>query len=209
MPSEPGASDVLPGSPVPTGRGLDPRVAAFLIRNVGKGDILHAGAFSLDAIEPISAALAKDAELWIAQGDPTVHSLCGQAVTEGQIWNVSLRFAVAWSDNGRLYPPVDGASEGAGYVMTSTDGPDTITALRLDDARPLDRLVSVLSVDMPGQEAEAMRGARRTILTHRPILVLSSPGRQRWYLRHLEPLGYRLSGRLSDRLVLSTGPVVL
>lgn len=188
----------------------NPRAVAFMMRNAGKGDIVHAGDFAPSAIAPLSAALSPDATLWVFQSDPVIHESAGREVTDGQLWNVSLRRAVAWGSDGRVYLPSADAGDGpAGYAETTATGPGTAEAVRLDAALPADRRVSVLSIDSKCQEAPALRGARRLITRHKPILILSNPRRARWFARHLEPLGYRACGRLSDRIVFSTDPVEL
>ncbi|MDF1854924.1 hypothetical protein [Pseudooceanicola sp.] len=186
----------------------DPRVIAFLMRHAGRGDIIHSGIFPGGALVPLSAGLAETATLWVFQPDPDTHRAVGQAITDDRLWNVSLRRAVPSSEPGRVFLPSAGLDTGPGaFVPADFNARETVETLRLDDAIPGNRKVSVMLLEGNGHQVQALIGARRLIARCRPVLVISAFRRPRWFAKNFGALGYRVRGRLRDKLVISVDPV--
>jgi FkbM family methyltransferase len=79
---------------------------------------------------------------------------------------------------------------------------ETVRAVTIDDVVPADRCVSVVHLDVEGQEAPALIGGLRTIQRCRPVIIVETLPPQDWLQAHLFPIGYRIGARIHGNTVL-------
>lgn len=196
-------------------RGLvhEPDTIEFIRNRCAAGDVIHAGTFFGDFLPGIAAALAPGALVWAFEPNPSNFALAEKTLGLNRLQNVRLRHAALSDSEGRLSlvarNPAGGSLGGASYIVGSAsnlaDRVVEVPSLRLDDAVPADRPVSIVQLDVEGHEKPALRGARGLVERWRPILIL-----ERFedgdFLDGLFPaLRYRPAGRLHGNIVYSAG----
>jgi FkbM family methyltransferase len=198
---------------VSRGRVHEPDTIAFIRNRCGTGDVIHAGTFFGDFLPGIAAALAPGALLWAFEPNPSNFALAEKTLRLNRLDNVRLRNAALSDAEGRLTlvarDPAGGSLGGASHVVGDAGGlADRVVevpALRVDDAVPADRPVSILQLDVEGHEKPALRGARALVERCRPILILERFDEADFLDRLFPALGYRPVGRLHGNVVYGAG----
>jgi FkbM family methyltransferase len=204
--SRPAAATVL------NGKVWEPRTIAYMIKNCGDGDIIHAGAYFGDFIPALSHALAPGARLWAFEPSSENHACAAQTVALNELTNVSLLNAglgVATDTAALCVGSPSGKSLGGASTITRkqhlTRHYEEVKIVALDDVVGADRKVSILQLDIEGYEQKALKGARRILTQCKPLLILENlPKSPRWQEKHITGLGYREVGQIHGNYVLST-----
>ncbi|MGH1425917.1 MAG: FkbM family methyltransferase [Pseudooceanicola sp.] len=198
---------------VKSGKVYEPRTIAFMMRHAGKGDIIHAGTFFGDFLPALSSAMGEGRKVWAFEPNPDSHENAARTIDLNDLKNVTLRRAAVSADTGTVHfrthddkgKPLGGHSH---FVpLGGAPGIEAVESIRLDDAVPVHRPVSILQLDVEGHEISALSGARDLIHRWRPILILEGFRRPRWIRRTFRGLGYQLRGEMHHNKVFSVDPV--
>ncbi len=197
----------------------EPRTIRFIRQHCGTGDVVHAGTYFGDFIPGIASGLGPQALLWAFE--PVKENyLCAQGtVNLNKLDNVHLHHAGLGSKKGVLAMVTtdkQGAALGGGSRIAVGNRQNTVPVniLCIDDVIPENRQVSVIQLDVEGQELPALQGAIKTIARCRPILVLevlekNTVLESAWVRQHLLEQGYQIRGKVHENAVLSVEPVHL
>ncbi len=194
---------------VTSGKVYEPKTIAFMARNAGDGDIIHAGTFFGDFLPGIAAGLAEDRKVWAFEPNPNSYRNAAETIRLNKLENVELRNNALSEQAGEILfktetddgMPMGGHSH---FVKEQGPGVTTVEAITLDDAIAPDRKISILQLDVEGHERAALLGARRIIETWRPILILEEFQGGRWLRRTFEGLGYKRARKLHSNTVFVT-----
>ncbi|HBZ42542.1 MAG TPA: hypothetical protein DEO85_00435 [Maritimibacter sp.] len=162
---------------VKSGDVYEPRTIAFMRREVGSGDIVHAGTFFGDFLPALSSSLAEDARIWAFEPNPESFAHATRTIDLNGLSNVSLTNAAVSNGAGELlfrtHNP-DGEALGGHSHMVKAPGKGitSVKSVRLDDMIPEDRHVSILQLDVEGHEKKALLGAKGIIERCNPIVIL-------------------------------------
>lgn len=196
----------------------EPDTIEFMAAHCGAGDIVHAGVYFGDFLPALSAAVGEGNCIWCFE--PNYENFrCAQiTVLINDLRNVRLYNQGLGVQSGSAQMEVadgHGLAHGGGssFVPTVT-GRSTSQMLqpaelvRLDDAIPEDRQVSIVQLDVEGYEEWALKGAIATIRRCRPILILEMwPGSQllsgTWFVETLGTMGYRRIDTVHENAVLA------
>ncbi len=206
--TRPAAATVLAGNV------WEPGVIAFMARNCGAGDIVHAGAYFGDFLPGLSHALAPGARLWAFEPSSENHACAQKTVEMNGLANVSLFPAGlgARAETKPLYiaSEAEGVRGGGSRIATKRRPGRTyedVPVAALDDVVPQDRDVSILQLDVEGFEQKALKGALGTLRRCRPLLILEHlPLKPEWHERHILSLGYREVGTIHANRILTAAP---
>lgn len=193
------------------GKVWEPRTIAFMARNCGSGDLVHAGTYFGDFIPALSQALAPGARLWAFEPSRENHACAAHTIELNGLQNVSLFHAGLGSGPGSAAlhtASPRGVAFGGSSSIAAKKRPrgsyEDVEIVALDDAVRHDRAVSILQLDVEGYEQKALKGARGLLERCRPLLVLETlPDNPRWYERNVLSLGYRALGTIHGNTVLT------
>ena len=205
--TRPAAAAVLAGNVWEAG------VIAFMARNCGAGDIVHAGTYFGDFLPALSRALRPAAQLWAFEPSSENHACARRTVALNGLKNVSLLHAGlgARADTKPLcIASPDGAWGGASHIVKekAPDGTcEDVRIVALDDVVPPQRHVSIVQLDVEGYEQQALKGALGVLRRCLPLLILENlPRNLKWHERNILALGYREIGTISRNRVLTASP---
>lgn len=188
----------------------EPLTVEFIVNRCGSGDVVQAGVFFGDFLPPLAAGMPKSSLIWAFEPNPRSYFLAGRTIALNGLTNVRLRNA-ALSDKAGDFDlvveddvgkPLGGLSHLAGYgnIEGGVSGKSVKTeVVKLDDAVPEHRFVSIIQLDVEGHELQALSGARRMIEKNRPILILENVSDPANLAAILPDLGYRPVGTLHGR----------
>jgi FkbM family methyltransferase len=194
------------------GRVWEERTIALIAHACGGGDIVHAGAYFGDFLPALSKALAPGARLWTFEPSRENHACAEETVRLNGLDNVSLFHAALGQKEGSAVLRTVGflgeALGGSSEIVDREDvapGCESVPVVALDDVIDRKRNVTVIHLDVEGYEQKALRGARKTIKSWWPLLVLESlPRSAEWHERNIAGLGYRAVGEVHGNTVLTT-----
>jgi FkbM family methyltransferase len=180
------------------GRVYEPDTIDFICRNVGSGDIVHAGAYFGDFLPAISKAAS--GIVWAFEPNSENHRCAEITLRLNSLQNVRLH-PFGLSDQAGLVPMLvrdsDGTSRGGSSHISAQaikGRTEPVWTVRLDDVIPSEAHVSIIQLDVEGHEGQAVRGALRTIERCRPILILESVPSEPWFEALLARLHYKKTG---------------
>jgi FkbM family methyltransferase len=193
----------------------EPETIELVCRSVGTGDLVHAGTYFGDFLPAYSRACSPGAVTWAFE--PNAENFrCAQITAKlNDLRNVRLVNAALGSRRGNgavITVDSDGrARGGSSQVVTdagalATLGTQPVSIVSVDSVVPPDRHVSVIQLDVEGFEQLALSGSIATITRCRPLLVLETLPAGDWLARHLDPLGYRVTGTVHANTILATDP---
>lgn len=193
---------------VSAGLVYEPKTIAFMARNAGEGDVIHAGTFFGDFLPGVSAGLGEDRKIWAFEPNPNSFENASATIELNGLKNVELRnFALSdqigeihfrtHDENGKPLGGHSHFSEAPGSGVTS------VKAVTLDEAVPPDRQVTILQLDIEGHERKALLGARELITKWKPILILEEFHQGRWLRNTFRGLGYRRVRKLHGNVVFA------
>ncbi|HUE45195.1 MAG TPA: FkbM family methyltransferase [Aestuariivirgaceae bacterium] len=184
------------------GKVYEPLTIEFICRNVGAGDVIHAGAFCGDFLPALSKGVA--GKVWAFEPVPS-NFACAQRTLEinGGLANVHLMNAGLSDAKGAARMTTQDANgrDFGGSCRIDDAGDTSIETVRLDDVIPTDRQVSILHLDVEGHERDALRGGMEMIKRCRPILIIEED-----VGRDLAELGYKFRYRVHNNVVYSVEP---
>jgi FkbM family methyltransferase len=192
----------------------EPKTIRFMAQNAGDGDVIHAGTFFGDFLPGLSAGMAKTKKIWAFEPNPNSFEHAEKTIKLNKIKNVKVQNHALSSKTGAILfrthdetgKPMGGHSH---FVDEMAEGVHEVSSIRLDDAVPFDRKISILQLDVEGHERDAMLGARGIIDKWKPILILEEFKRDRWIKLQFGHHGYRMVGRLHGNRVFATSDMKL
>jgi FkbM family methyltransferase len=196
----------------------EPDTIEFMRRNCGAGDVIHAGAFFGDFLPAICRACAPGAKVWAFEPNEQSYRCAQVTAVLNDLKNLRLNNAGLGAAAGNSYLRVadqNGAPLGGGSRVSTqgaeTSGSQPIEIVRIDDAIPAERDITILQLDVEGYEEQALTGGLETIRRNLPVLILEdlpSSGllESDWFREHILSLGYRSSGSLHRNKVFSVRP---
>lgn len=173
-------------------------------RNLGGGDVIHAGAYFGDFLPGLAARCDR---LWAFEPNPENYACARATMALNGLSNVTLinaALGATWS-RAHLVTAMDGVPlGGASYIDTARETGATLV-VPLDDVIDGARAVSLLHLDVEGYEQQALQGSLRTIRRDRPVLILEIALRDvtktRWFEAQIQKLGYRMTDRVNGNAV--------
>ncbi len=199
---------------ITSGDVYEPKTIRFMAKNAGDGDVIHAGTFFGDFLPGVSAGMAPGKKIWAFEPNPNSFRNASKTCRLNKLKNVEIQNSALSSKTGSILfrthdengKPMGGHSH---FVNEMANGVKEVSSIRLDDAVPFDRKISVLQLDVEGHERDALMGARGIIDKWKPILILEDFDRPRWIRRQFGHHGYRLIGRLHANRVFATSDIKL
>ena len=198
------------------GRVWESETVEFLRRNIGLGDVIHAGTYFGDFLPALSARLSSGGIIWAFEPNlENYHAAC-LTCRINRLSNVVLRHAALW---GRTCTrrirvrdgdvPLGGGSKLVGIPEACPESDQLeVPAVTIDDVIPPGRHISLIQLDVEGSELEALRGALKTIKACKPLIVLETCPKG-WIDENLTCLGYGVAGAVNDNVVLSVNSLDL
>ena len=194
----------------------EPKTIEYMIKNCGRGDIVHAGTYFGDFVPALSRAAAADAKVWAFEPNPENY-LCAKITIEiNGLKNVVLTnaglgdkhetvFMQTVDEDGRA---LGGASQIIPGLSRDDAGSVPVKIVRVDDSVDPGREVSILQLDVEGHLKEALSGSLETIRRCLPIIILEVfPDRtlldSDWFSENILSLGYSETDKLHENAVFS------
>lgn len=155
---------------------------AYICSCVGKGDVLHAGAFFGDFLPALSKSVDVDALVWAFEPNSENYE-CGRKTIEmNGLRNVVFRRnALGSVDEDVFIRTSDTLGKRLGGASCVVEDPrlddvgEWVRCVRIDDVLPRHRRVSVVHLDVEGFEDRVIEGAYETISRWRPVLIIEDP----------------------------------
>lgn len=195
-----------------SGKVWEPETIEFIIKHVGKGDIVHAGTYFGDFVPALSGACTDGAKLWAFEPNSenfrcalitvAINQLTNVEITNAGLGDINDSGTMVVSDkSGRA---LGGASRlVAKEQQSNPESMEEVMVMKLDDKMPTERHVSIIQLDVEGFEMEALSGAMETIKRCQPIIILEDLPEADWITENILDLGYRISGKLHINTVFS------
>lgn len=191
---------------------FEPETIEFMIENVGRGDIIHAGTFFGDFLPALSKALAEESRVWAFEPNSKNHRCSQITLLLNHISNVHLINAgLGEKKSDAEIEIADSKGRDLGGSSKFVDIPDsklvteTTRMVTIDQVVPKNRDVSILQLDVEAYEEMALKGALQTIKRTRPILILEDDHgltKTRWFKENILSMGYQINGRLHYNTVV-------
>jgi len=174
----------------------EPDTIEFALK-YNSGDIVHGGTFFGDML-PVYAANFNC--VWAFEPSDYFHYCAKQTLKLNKIENVVLTNAGIANHDGEAYLSTKdrfGYDAGsAGRITSRSKNAISIRTIKLDSVIPVDSNISVIHLDVEGQELNALAGAMKTITRCRPALILETKNASLApYNKLLNKLGYSCTGR--------------
>lgn len=153
----------------------------------------HVGLYSLELASKAAQCIAIEA-------NPDTHARLESNIKLNELWDkVSTINAAAWNKKTRLdMTDPNGKKAGGSTQCVPTKGEGLVLAEPLDEL--LKRFdparVDMVKIDVEGAEARVLKGARKTLMTHHPVLLIEmhdflvGPDNRAKVLHELEAVGY-------------------
>lgn len=191
---------------------FEPETIKFMIKNCGKGDIVHAGTFFGDFLPGLSNALPEDSKVWAFE--PNIENFrCAQITCLiNNLKNVNLRNVGLGAHKSTVKMLVETESGiGLGGMSKIINEPKKgktidVDINSIDEMVPKDRLISIIQLDVEGYEKEALSGALETINRCKPIIILEDNHKvieTSWFNDNIIKMGYKITGELHKNTVLT------
>lgn len=184
----------------------------FMLNHAGEGDIVHAGTYFGDFIPALSQACRNSAKLWTFEPNPENYRCASITIAINNLQNVESHNAGLGARRDSIFMKTSdekGNSLGGCSWMAEGDKSNQkqftqVDILKLDDALPTERKVSIIQLDVECYEKQALMGAIETIKRCKPILILENMPDQDWLIKNIYNLGYEITGKLHENTVLIT-----
>lgn len=189
----------------------EPRTIEYMAAHCGQGDIVHAGTYFGDFLPALSRACSDGAKVWAFEPNPENHRCAVVTTLLNDLGNVVLTHAGLGDREGTLtLMTSDGRGRSLGGASRVVEQRTErglnryaeVRMVRIDDAVPAERQVSILQLDLEGFERPALAGAMETLRRCRPILILEAAPDAAWLSESVLPLGYRVTGRAHENIIL-------
>jgi FkbM family methyltransferase len=190
----------------------EPETIEYMSAHCGKGDIVHAGAYFGDFIPALSRACASGATIWAFEPNPENYRCALVTTFINELDNVVVTHAGLGARTGwltmvtsdRKGRPLGGASRIVeNRFKEGKHRYAEVQIVRIDDVVPADRQIDILQLDVEGFEQSALAGAAETLRRCRPTLILETAPEEAWLSENILPLGYRITGKAHDNVILT------
>ena len=192
----------------------EPDTIAFMMNNCAGGDVVTAGTYFGDFLPGLSKAMDPDTTVWAFEPNSESYQCACETLKLNSLTNVRLR-NVGLGDRRfdakirrRYGKGVDGCARilEPGDPSLSEEGVETEKAsvVRLDDALPPDRRISMIQLDVEYYEKQALGGALETIRRWKPILILEDTLgflESEWFAENILAMGYERRRQLHGNRV--------
>lgn len=159
---------------------------AFIMRNLGEGDMVRSGFPGREELQGVSIALAPEAKLWSFEPDEELFAYGAREIELFQLDNVVCHKMAL---SGRTGGPKN----------ADTDE----RFVKLDDVLSHRRRVSILQFGAQDHDREALLGAQEIIHRWQPILMMEEFNKPRWIESIFGGLGYRLTGFINQHSIFT------
>lgn len=179
-----------------------------IVNNSRGNDIVHAGTFFGDMLPAFSQAFNT---VWAFEPSKFIYECASQTIQLNEITNVTLRNSALSNKVGHAYIKTannEGKQTGSAARLTKqTDGvTERVDVHTIDYVVPITSTIDVIHLDVEGQELDALRGAKQTIVRCKPCIVLETRGPQyRQFSKFLGALGYVLQTRTHPTVKVPIG----
>ena len=188
----------------------EPKTIEFVIQNVGKGDILHAGAYFGDFIP----AFAKNCKGTVWAFEPNIENFgaAEKTIEANNLKNVKL-FNAALTDtnegdsNIKIKEKSHGAMGGISRIVDHDDVDSThkVKNMMIDDIE-FDNPCTIIQLDVEGHEIQAMKGALNTVKKYHPIIMMEewkgvSFNDDPWFKENILSLGYKKIDKIHSNAI--------
>jgi FkbM family methyltransferase len=194
------------------GQIYEPNTIGFMRQFCGDGDIVHAGTYFGDFLPALASACK--GTIWAFEPNLENFRCAEVTVLLNGLANISMVRAGLGEMRGTMPltvtdqngVPRGGSSTFVSEALVSAELTELVPIVRIDDAVPADRHVSVLQLDVEGYEQQALIGALGTIERCRPAIAVeilqNSPLRTTdWVARNIFARGYRLAGTVHGNAI--------
>lgn len=200
-----------------TGQVYEPRTLDLIRITAAQGDVISGGAFIGDFFPAISPALAHGAVLHSFEPNPLSFAAACHTVALNALRNVAMSPVAVGAGHDTLPLRITGANDtalgGGSQIVKTPQAGHTIDVpvLPLDDLVPEGRHVSVLHLDIEGQELPALLGASRIVHQSRPLIILEARRVRtqtlckRFMRNRFRDLGYRVIDCFERNLIFASG----
>jgi FkbM family methyltransferase len=176
----------------------EPETLGFLVSI--SGNIVHAGTFFGDFIPALAQ---RDGHVWALEPNRENFRCAQVTVALNGLTNVTLMHGALDAMNGEGHlQVVDARGRPLGGASHLATGGEVVPLLTIDSI--VEGPISVIQLDVEGNEQRALSGAMKTIEENLPILVLETAPSDAWFARELAPLGYREALALGPNRVFRT-----
>jgi FkbM family methyltransferase len=181
-----------------SGKAFESEMIEFVLQRAGRGDIVHTGVYFGDFLRALSGAYDEGATVWAFEPNAGNFRCASLTVAINGLSNVVIRETALASHHGRAVlrnADEEGRALGGASHLVADVGdvdPDHCAAfvtLKLDDAIPPGRPMTILHLDVEGSETAALAGGLATIRRCHPMLILETPPDPSWISTILYPLG--------------------
>lgn len=183
----------------------EPKTIEFIRANCGSGDIVHAGTYFGDFLPALSQACSPTSKVWAFEPNLENFKCANITIQLNEIKNVVLTNAGLGAKNEHVYlrtiddkgKALGGGSQIVDSILSDKNDADLIKIVTIDDAVGMDRMVSIIHLDVEGYEKEALCGALKIINICLPILILeilpnSTLLDSEWFSENILKLGYHM-----------------
>ena len=196
---------------VMSGKVYEQETIDYLVKSVTKaGDIIHAGTYFGDFLPALSSACTDGAKIWAFEPNPENYRCATITISINNLQNVDLTNAGLGSERGTFYMRVldeggralGGASHFIGDEIENKNQLTEVEIVKIDDAVPSNRQVSILQLDVEGFEKYALMGAISTIERNKPLLMLENLPEESWLSDNIFQFGYKVIGDINGNTIL-------
>mgnify|MGYP001095614571 CR=1 FL=1 len=166
------------------GKVWEPDTVEFVLRNIS-GDIIHAGTYFGDMLPAFSSVAS---HVWAFEPLPENFYCANKTIEWNCLKNVTLHNRGLSNKSGEVTFVIEKNNKSLGggchilqNGMKSVGKTMTIKTEKIDDMVPDDRNVSIIQLDVEGNEFAALKGAEKTIDRCNPILII-----EKWKRRPME-----------------------
>lgn len=187
------------------------RTIEFMTENAGGGDIVHAGAFFGDFLPALSASIQPGAFVWAFEPNPENYYCAQKTLELNALKNVNLRRAGLGnrSATGKLLVAARGASLGGASRIVSYelaregDELSEVEIVRIDEAIPDDRKVSIIQLDLEGFEYVALKGAMELVRRCSPVVIVEDNKPILKCEELLKSVKYKRAGKIEANIIFT------
>lgn len=129
---------------------------------------IDAGCFDLETSLEMRKRCRHLKKVYALEPDPDNYEICLEKKLQHEFNEVELLAAGAWSE--RTVLCFDATN--SGHSRIDGDGTTSISAVPIDEIVDSSDKVTMIKLDIEGAELEALKGARETILRHKPKLAI-------------------------------------
>lgn len=158
----------------------EPRTLELISRMVGEGDVISGGSFIGDFLPPLSSFLVPGARVHSFEPNPDAYDAAQQVIALNKLDNVELHPVAVGKEEAVLpFQNMRRSGKAMGglskIVEEHIEGQTVeVPVTRLDDLIDPSRKISVLQLDIEGQEWPALQGAQGIITRNMPMIVVES-----------------------------------